>query len=219
VTVPIGTFHQPLRVPVRDELRRRIIAGVLPQGERLFEDQLAQELGVSRNPVREALQTLAREGFVELEPRRGARVMVLTDARAVQLFEVREPLEGLVAALAATRRTDEQLREIEAVVAAGQSALAGGDTAPLPALNTEFHRLLVSTAGNELLADIMAGLTHLIEWMYTRRVRERGLWSWGEHAVITERIAERDHVGARALACEHIRNARDAFFAPPDASR
>ena len=63
--------------------------------------------------MREALQTLAREGFVEIEPRRGARVMVLSDTRAIELFQVREPLEGLVAGLAATRRTDVQLRDID----------------------------------------------------------------------------------------------------------
>ena len=212
---PIGKAHQPLRVAVRDEIRRRIIAGSLPQGDRIFEDQLAQELGVSRNPVREALQTLAREGFVEIEPRRGARVMVLSDGRAAQLFEVREALEGLVAGLAAVRHTDDQLREIQAVIEAGRTCLATGDVTPLPALNTRFHRLLVESADNELLADMLDDLTHVIEWMYTRRVRERGLWSWEEHTAIAKRIAERDLDGAKVLACEHIRNARDAYFAAP----
>ncbi|HWM20601.1 MAG TPA: GntR family transcriptional regulator [Ilumatobacteraceae bacterium] len=210
---PVGVAHQPLRVVVRDEIRRRIIAGSLPQGDRILEDQLAQELGVSRNPVREALQTLAREGFVEIEPRRGARVMVLSDDRAAQLFEVREPLEGLVAGLAAIRRTDEQLREMHEVVDAGRTCLATGDMTPLPTLNTRFHRLVVESAGNDLLIEVLDGLTHVIEWMYTRRVRERGLWSWGEHNAITARIAERDRDGARAMACTHIRNARDAYFA------
>ncbi len=212
---PVGLAHQPLRVAVRDEIRRRIIAGSLPQGDRIFEDQLAQELGVSRNPVREALQTLAHEGFVEIEPRRGARVMVLSDERAAELFEVREPLEGLVAGLAASRRTDAQLRDIDGVVEAGRTALVTGDLTPLPALNTRFHGLLVETAGNELLAEVLDGLTHVIEWMYTRRVRQRGLWSWEEHAAIAARIADRDRDGAQTLACEHIRNARDAYFATP----
>jgi DNA-binding GntR family transcriptional regulator len=215
--MPIGAAHQPLRVAVRDEIRRRIIAGALAQGDRILEDQLAQDLGVSRNPVREALQTLARDGFVEIEPRRGARVMVLSDDRAAQLFEVREPLEGLVAGLAAVRRSDGQLVEIEAVVDAGQTCLATGDLAPLPALNTRFHRLLVETAGNDLLAGVLDDLTHVIEWMYTRRVRERGLWSWEEHTAITACIAAGDRAGAQRLACQHIRNARDAYFATPAA--
>jgi DNA-binding GntR family transcriptional regulator len=206
-------MHQPLRVAVRDEIRRRIIAGSLPQGERIFEDQLAQDLGVSRNPIREALQTLAREGFVEIEPRRGARVMVLSETRAAQLFEVREPLEGLVAGLAAARRTDAHLHELVRIVDAGRHALTAGDLPALPALNTRFHRLLVEIADNELLTDLLDGLMHVIEWMYTRRVRERALWSWEEHSEIVARIVAGDGAGAEALARDHIRKARDAYFA------
>jgi DNA-binding GntR family transcriptional regulator len=211
--MPVGASHPPLRIVVRDEIRRQIIAGRLAQGDRIFEDQLAQELGVSRNPVREALQTLAREGFVDLEPRRGARVMVLSDTRATELFEVRESLEGLVAGLAATRRSDIQVRDLTSIVDAGRDALGADDLSALPALNTRFHRLLVEAANNELLADMLDGLMHVIEWMYTRRVRERALWSWDEHAAITARIGERDPAAAEAVARDHIRKARDAYFA------
>ena len=93
----VGRAHQPLRRAVYDEVQRRIVDGRLQQGQRIFEDQLAQELDVSRNPVREALQALQSEGFVELEPRRGARVAVITAERANELFELREALEGMVA--------------------------------------------------------------------------------------------------------------------------
>ncbi|MGH9133431.1 MAG: GntR family transcriptional regulator [Ilumatobacteraceae bacterium] len=210
---PVGAAHQPLRIVVGDEIRRRIISGALPQGERIFEDQLAQHLGVSRNPVREALQLLAHEGFVEIEPRRGARVMVLSDDRAAQLFEVREPLEGLVAGLASTRRNDDQLRQIQAIVAAGREALATGDLTSLPALNTRFHRLLVDVADNALLTELLDGLMNVIEWMYTRRVRERALWSWEEHDAIATCIVAGDPGRAESVARQHIRNARDAYFA------
>ena len=60
---------------------------------------------------------------------------------------------------------------------------------------------------------MLDGLTHLIEWMYTRRVRERALWSWDEHAAIAARIAERDAVAAESIARDHIRKAREAYFA------
>ena len=215
---PVGQAHQPLRVVVCDAIRRRIITGDMPQGERIFEDQLAHELGVSRNPVREALQTLAHEGFVELEPRRGARVAMLSDARAAELFEVREPLEGLVAELAARRHSPDQLAAIQHVVDTGLERLDARDMSALPELNTRFHHLLVVTAGNAQLAGMMDSLTHVIEWMYTRRIHERGFWSWDEHAAITARIAAGDAEAARALACEHIRNARDGYFASSPAS-
>jgi DNA-binding GntR family transcriptional regulator len=208
----IGDEYQPLRVAVSDEIRRRIIAGVLPQGERIREEELAAELGVSRNPVREALQTLTHEGFVEIEPRRGARVMVLSDERAGHLFEVREVLEGLVAALAAKRRTLRQLGEIERVTSAGLDAVPSGELAALPALNSRFHALLVDAAANPLLAEIHTDLTNVIQWMYTRRLLQRGQWSWDEHAAITRAVADQDADRAAELARAHIRNARDAYF-------
>lgn len=211
----IGTAHQPLRVAVCNELRRRIIAGTLAQGERILEDQLAGDLQVSRNPIREALQTLAHEGFVELEPRRGARVMVLSDQRAGDVFAVRESLEALVASLAAQRRTPEQLAEMTALVDAAQTALATGGLSELAALNTRYHAVLTAAAGNELLDEMLPGLTHRIEWIYSRRIRERGAESWGEHAGIIDAIAAADPGRAAALAAAHIRNARDAYFAAP----
>jgi DNA-binding GntR family transcriptional regulator len=209
----IGDQHRPLRVAVSDEIRRRIIAGTLPQGERIREEEVAAELGVSRNPVREALQTLTHEGFVEIEPRRGARVMVLSEERAAHLFEVREALEGLVAALAATRRTTEQLDQIARVTRAGLDAVPSGELGELPALNTRFHELLVDAAANPLLSDMLTDLTNVIQWMYTRRLLERSQWSWEEHAMITDAIADQDAGRAAELARTHIRNARDAYFA------
>jgi DNA-binding GntR family transcriptional regulator len=208
----VGSRHVPLRAPVRDEICRQILDGTLSPGARLYEDQLASELGVSRNPVREALQSLAHEGFVDLEPRRGARVAVPDDERARHLFEVRLALEALVAELAATRRTDEQLAAIDAVVTEGQRALAADDMAPLPALNARYHSLLVDAAGNPLLSEILSGLIHQIQWLYTRRVRERAMWSWDEHVAIAAAIAARDRDLARRLATEHIGKARDAYF-------
>ena len=112
----IGPVHQPpLRSLVSDELRRLVITGELPPGTRIVEDRLAARLGVSRNPVREALQALAAEGFVDILPRRGAVVAQVTQAEAEDLFDVRAALEPLAARLAA-RRSDgaghERLREV-----------------------------------------------------------------------------------------------------------
>ncbi len=209
---PVGASHRPLRVAVRDEIRRWIIEGRLPQGERIMEEDLAQELGVSRNPVREALQTLAHEGFVELEPRRGARVMVLTDERAADVFEVREALEGLVAKLAAERRSEAQLAAMRALIVEGRLLLESEDVRDLPRLNSHFHALLTEAANSPTLTELLEGLTHLIQWLYTRRVRERGTWSWDEHTAIAAAIEERNAAKAQALAAHHIRNARQAYF-------
>ena len=208
--------HQPLRAPVADEIRRQIITGGLAPGSRLVEEQLAVELGVSRNPIREALQSLAREGFVHLEPRRGARVGAIDDRQASDVFAVRGALEALVAELAAARRTAAQLARLRLIVADGWRAVEGGDVGVLPGLNADFHAVLVDAADNRVLTEMVAGLIHQIQWIYTRRVRDRAEWSWSEHEAIVETVAAGDAARARQLSVEHIRHARDAYFAAAD---
>src|ERR1700732_386053 len=93
----LGRTHLPLRDVVATELRRRILDGTLGQGERLIEDRLAEQLGVSRNPIREALRMLEAEGFLDVTARRGCFVATLSGDQADDLFEVRlavEPLGG-----------------------------------------------------------------------------------------------------------------------------
>ncbi len=207
----IGSTHLPLRHAVLEEIRRRIIAGVYSPGQRVFEDQIAADLDVSRNPVREALQALAGEGFIELEPRRGARVAVVSQSRAGELFEVREVLEGLVASLAATRRTDVEVAAMRAVVDDGRDAAERGNLAALPALNTRFHTLLATTARNEMLAETIEHLRHLIEWIYSQRIAQRAPRSWNEHSQIVDAIASADANAAESVARAHIAMARAAY--------
>jgi DNA-binding GntR family transcriptional regulator len=212
----VGAAHLPLRHAVLEAVRARIVAGAWAQGERLFEDQIAAELGVSRNPVREALQALQGEGFVELEPRRGARVAVVSAEQARELFEVREVLEGLVAALAATRRSDDELAEMRAIVCVGREAAEHGRLSELPSLNTRFHHLLAATARNAMLADTIERLRHLIEWIYSQRIAQRAPLSWLEHGQIVEAIATGDAATAERVARAHIAQARDAYLVGHD---
>lgn len=212
LAVRVGRAHQPLRRAVYDEVQRRIVDGRLQPGERIFEDQLAHELDVSRNPVREALQALELEGFVELEPRRGARVAVISTERANDLFELREALEGMVARLAAQRRTDQQLQDLQRVASLGATAAMTGDVASLPALNTEFHRLLCAAASNAMLAESVERMSQLIQWVYTKRVTQRGPKSWTEHQRIVDAIGDGDADRAASEARTHISNARLAYL-------
>lgn len=205
--------HLPLRHAVLEEVRRRIMVGQWKPGERIYEDQIANELEVSRNPVREALQALAVEGFVDLEPRRGARVAIVSESRANELFEVREALEGLVARLAATRRTPEQLAELQDLVGRGLVAAASHQHDRLPGLNTQFHQLLSDVAGNALLAESIERLGHIIEWVYMRSIAGRSAQSWAEHDRIVEAIASGDANEAQRCASAHISAARVAYLA------
>ncbi len=207
----VGSTHLPLRHVVLEEIRRRIIAGMYSPGERVFEDQVAADLEVSRNPVREALQALAGEGFIELEPRRGARIAVVSQTRAGELFEVREVLEGLVASLAAVRRTDAEVAAMRAVVDEGRDTAARGVLSALPALNTRFHTLLATTARNAMLAGTIEHLRHLIEWIYSQRIAQRAPRSWEEHSKIVDAIAGGDPRTAERVARAHIANAREAY--------
>jgi DNA-binding GntR family transcriptional regulator len=209
---PIGRLHQPLREAVQDAIRAAIVAGRYPPGDRLLEDQLAQELDVSRNPVREALQALTAEGFVVIEPRRGARVATISRQRADELFEVRGVLEGLAGRLAAERHSPEQLRELETIVHEGQGLVAAGRLGDLPAHNTRFHLALHAAAGNDMLSETIGRLSPIISWVYARRIAERSSDSWSEHAAIVEAIAAGDDDLAHARACAHIAAARAAYL-------
>lgn len=209
--MPRRTEHPPLRHFVLEEIRRQIVAGRLQPGARIYEEEIAAELGVSRNPVREAVQALDSEGFVQIEPRRGARVAVISAERARELFEVREVLEGLVASLAARRCTPAQLAELQAVVEEGVLAARTGELTALPSLNTRFHQSLISVAGNEMLAESIDRLRHLIEWVYSQRIAQRAPRSWEEHGLIVEAIASGDTAHAEHVARRHIAQARDAY--------
>lgn len=209
--------HLPLRHAVLEEIRRRITDGRYQQGSRLFEDQIAAELGVSRNPVREALQALESEGFVELEPRRGARVSVVTAARATELFEVRGALEGLMARLAAERRSDDDVHALKAIVDEGRRAVSDGDTTALPGLNTRFHEHLGAVAGNDLLNHTIQQLSHIIQWVYAGSATRRASDSWTEHSAIVDAIASGDAARAELAAATHVAHARDAYMVHAEA--
>jgi DNA-binding GntR family transcriptional regulator len=208
----VGVNHQPLRQAVQDAIRHDIVVGRFKPGERLLEENLALELDVSRNPVREALQALSVEGFVELEPRRGARVATISSTRAAELFEVREALEALVAKLAAERCDDDDLARLQALVTEGQAAVGRGDANVLVGLNTRFHQTLADVAGNRLLAEELRRLAHVVEWVYGTRILARAVHSWQEHASIVDAIGAHDPEAAMAAAGHHIARARAAFL-------
>ena len=104
-----------------------------------------------------------------------------------------------------------QLLELQRVVGLGEAAATAGDMATLPALNTEFHRILGEAANNSMLAETVGRMSQLIEWVYTRRITQRGPMSWTEHRGIVEAVAAGDPNVAFAEACAHISNARQAF--------
>jgi DNA-binding GntR family transcriptional regulator len=216
--VTIGTVHQPLRSLVCDELRRLVITGELAPGARLVEEQLASRLGVSRNPVREALQTLATEGFVELLPRRGAVVAQITPEQAEDLFDVRLVLESLAARRAARRAAETALDRLRDVLRRAREATEAGELDRLAACNTEFHQVVVETAGNDYLCLLVAPMARRVQWVFRRSAAERAPHSWTEHEELLQAVAGGDEEYAEAVARAHVAAARASYrrLAPRD---
>jgi DNA-binding GntR family transcriptional regulator len=212
-TTTLGERHLPLSRAVLDELRAAIIGGDYAQGARLVEEDIASRFDVSRNPIREALHTLSAEGFVVLEPRKGARVASIDATRAAELFELRGPLEGLVAGLAAERREARDVARLRAVLATGRRAVAEDRPNELPVLNTEFHGILADAAKNELLRGTLARLSDIIRWVYSTRISQRSARSWDEHAAIVDAVADGDVERARRCGEDHIAAAAAAYQA------
>ncbi|BCY08675.1 GntR family transcriptional regulator [Actinoplanes sp. L3-i22] len=197
-----------LRDSAYAELRRRIIDVVYRPGERLFERDLADELQVSRIPLREALQLLQNDGLVVLVPRQGALVAPFTAADVRDLFDVRESLEVLAARLAAERIDDAGLTRLRERMTAARDALARADDPATAAANSEFHRLIVTVAANPLLSAMMRPLEAKTQWLFNLTRRRDLIQQCDEHEEMYEAIAAHDAVRAAETAYEHIASGR-----------
>jgi DNA-binding GntR family transcriptional regulator len=196
---------------VSGQIRGQILDGKLRPGERLVEDKLSVELGVSRVPVREALLGLAMEGLVRLEPRRGATVAEITPEIVAELVEVRALLEGLNARLAARRHDPEIVASLRATLARGNAAATTGSPDQLARLNAEFHERLAEASRNSVLSEVMRGLRERTSLAFAINGRARALEDWQEHAGILAAVIEGDEELAALLATRHVHNAAAAF--------
>jgi DNA-binding GntR family transcriptional regulator len=206
----IGASHRPLRDKVVDELRRRIIDGGYPPGHRLTEERLAEDFGVSRNPVREAIRVLEAEGFLIAQPRRGAVVATMTVRDVEDLFDVRLSLEVLAARLAAQRAGAAGAARLDRLLAKARGTKRLSD---LAALNTQFHAEICALAGNDLLSGIMESLHGRVQWIYRQSVDVRAPHSWAEHAGLADAIRAGDATAAGAAARTHVLAARRTALA------
>lgn len=203
--------REKLPVSVTDAVRRAIVSGRYRPGERLTEDKVAEEYGVSRVPVREAFRSLEAEGFLRIAPYAGTYVAELTDVEAEDLLEVRAAIEVLAARRAAERCTPEQVEDLRALIETAAATLAGGDFDEVVALNGKFHLLVAQASGNASLHQLLQQLRAKIEWVYAADVRDRAGASWHEHAELVDALEAGDSGAAARLTDLHIRNARDAY--------
>ena len=206
--------YRPLRELVLDAIRGAIMNGTLQPRERLMEIQMAEELGVSRTPIREALRKLELEGFIVMVPRKGAYVSDLSFKDIADVFEIRAALEGLAAGLAAERITEEELERMERLLVEKQEAITHDDISKLVEVDTKFHELMYQASRNVRLGSIISNLREQIQRFRLTSLSYpgRNKLSLEEHKKIVEAIQARDYQLARQLATEHIENAENVLI-------
>ena len=201
----------PLRERVYDALLELITTRALRPGQHLVESELAQHLGVSRQPVREALQRLNTDGWVDLRPAQGAFVHEPTEDEADQLLTVRTLLEAEAARLAAENADAEGVAELEELCRRGEAAVGGDEVEKVVEANAAFHARVMGLAGNAVLAELASQVDRRVRWYYTPVARQRGEQSWIEHRELIAAIADGDGQRATAVMREHTEHTRRSY--------
>lgn len=191
---------------VRDALLDEIASGKLAPGDRIIQEQIAQALGVSRQPVQQALALLRNQGVLHDAPGRGLIVAPLDPDHVQHMYDIRAVIEGLACRRAAENNAAKAARLGPALVEQGRKAVASGAVAKMIAADIRFHEFIYSLSGNPLVGPALA--THLT---YTQRVMGEVLISdekprdiWDQHSAILDAIAGGDGAKAEALVREHI---------------
>lgn len=200
--------YLPLRDVVFNTLRQAILKGELAPGERLMEIQLAERLGVSRTPIREAIRKLELEGLVLMIPRKGAEVAKISEKSLRDVLEVRRSLEELAIELACQRMTAEEIEQLEEMQKAFRVAIDKGDVMAIAESDEHYHDIIYYGTGNARLVQI---LNNLREQMYRYRLEyikdaDKRQILQIEHENILKAIKGRRVAEAKDAMREHIDN-------------
>jgi len=191
---------------VKDALLAEIASGKMSPGERIIQEQIALALGVSRQPVQQALLLLRNQGVLKDAPGRGLIVAPLDADHVAHIYEMRAAIEGMACRLASGHISEKTLKQGLAIIELGRKAVASGAITKMIAADIKFHEFLYSLSGNPLIGPAMA--THLT---YTQRVMGEVLIEdqeprdiWDQHAKILEAISKGKADLAEKLAKEHL---------------
>jgi len=194
---------------VRDAILDEIVSGQLAQGERIIQKQIANTLGVSRQPVQQALLLLRSEGVLREAPGRGLVVAPLEPEQVKHMYDMRAAIEGLAARLAAEHNAERAAQLGPALIDAGRKAVASGSVAKMVAADLKFHEFIYELSGNPLIAPAMAA-----HWTHTQRVMVEVLTRdetprdiWDQHAAVLDAIARGAPEQAERLARLHVAQA------------
>lgn len=205
----------PLRDVVFNTLRQAILTGELKPGERLMEIHLADKLGVSRTPIREAIRKLELEGLVTMIPRKGAEVAQITEKSMNDVLEVRRAMDALCAELACERITDEEIQQLGQACVTFEAAVKTGDVKKIAQADVELHDIIVKATGNQRLVQLINNLSeqmyrYRFEYIKDASQHQRLI---EEHRVIYESILKKDRETASQAARMHIDNQKKAIIA------
>ena len=211
--------YQPLREVVCESLREAIRKGILKPGERIMEIQLAEELGVSRTPVREAIRKLELEGYVVMMPRRGTYVANMSIRDINEIFEIRTALESLSNGLAAEHITDEELEHLQRLLVIIGGYIKEGNMEKIVETDIEFHDLMYHAARNQRLVGIISNLRDQLTRFRTTSMSFPGRLkaTLEEHRRIVEAIAQGDVKEAQQAAEDHMEKSEQTLLASMEA--
>lgn len=200
--------YLPLRDVVFNTLRQAILIGELKPGERLMEIHLADRLGVSRTPIREAIRKLELEGLVVMIPRKGAQVAKITEKNLKDVLEVRRALDMLAVRLACERMTSEDKEELRKACDEFAKVVKANDTKEITEADVLFHDIILKSTGNDRLLQLV---NNLAEQMYRYRLEYIKDSAYHnrlvqEHEAIYQAIVDKDAEKAAAAVVLHIDN-------------
>lgn len=196
---------------VYDYLFNAIRSGDIKPGQTLTERGLAEKIGVSRTPVREAIRKLEEQGIVTYEPHKGVKVITLSQEKVTQLYDVRELLEGLAVRQLAERQTPEIIQELSGFIERAEKEAVANNVKELSGINSEFHLALARLSGNVYLEAIMKMLQTQISLMMSASLSTSGrpLQNIEEHKMLIDAIGSGDGDFAESIAKHHVRKARE----------
>ncbi|MBQ8306012.1 MAG: GntR family transcriptional regulator [Blautia sp.] len=206
--------YLPLRDVVFNTLRQAILKGELKPGERLMEVALADRLGVSRTPIREAMRKLELEGLVVMVPRRGAQVASITEKDLNDVLEVRIALENMAIEKACERMTEEDMSSLFLASKSFERVMSEGDLVQMAEADEAFHEMIYKAAGNDRLNQVLSNLReqmyrYRMEYLKGKETRNQLL---SEHQELTRALRERNVKKAQEISFAHLDNQRKAII-------
>lgn len=205
-----STDLRPIREIVLERLRKAIMGGGFQSGDRLIETTIAEGMGVSRTPVREAFRQLEIEGLAENIPRKGTIVKGISKGDILEIYEIREVLEGLAFRLACSNISDAQVLELKEKTSKMEQCINGNDIKEYWRLHSEFHESILYCSNNQRLIDQMKQIYEYLSKLrnFTLVMNKRRNVAMEEHKALIEAFGKKDEILAEQIGREHTLNAK-----------